>query len=427
MSDSYGFDAAFEHIIALLCASSPRFYGRVGHELTPDGFRNETVQLIVKAAKAIARDLGHGPSDTRTLMQRLAKWVDDGQVTEEQRLEALDLLLEAPTPPPIDEVITEVVAVVKRHMAEAITQATISEYGKKGDFQEIQKMLQKMQRFGHVDTSVGNMVGPESFERIRKFAQMDRLPTCISEIDLNLDGGLPRGALGLYAGATGAGKSMWLVHMAANAMRAGLFTVFATLELSKEQQEERLLANLSGEPINSVRVSDKAAKDKIDKLYPVLGQCIMQDFPAKLTTVPEILDWVRRCEDVEGYPVDLVVIDYLDKLNSHNRNDQSDYAKGGTITETLRLWLQENKRWGWTASQPQRKAAKEKQRRIESDELADSQHKARVTDLLMTGVEYEGQVTYFCPKFRLGKGGWTVGPLPHDWTCARMVVMENDL
>lgn len=424
--ETYGFSPEYEQVIAVMCCTIPHFYGRVGHALVADLFRDEAVQLLVKASQAIGKDIGHGPSDHRTVMQRIAKWMDDGQVTEEMRLAALDVLIDAPTPPPVDEVVAEVVSVVKRRMQQDLVQVTIDEYGKKGDFDEVQKRLQQMRRFGQVDTSIGSVIGPESFERIKRLAAVDRLPTGIAEIDINLNGGLPRGAAGMYAGATGAGKSMWLDHQTAGAMRAGLFTAFATLELSKEQQEARILANLSGESIYAVEASDKVARQKIDQLYPVLGQCIVQDFPAGLTTIPEILDWVKRCEDVEGYPVDFVVIDYADKLKSHDRSDKSGYDAGKTITESFRLWLKDNKRWGWTASQPQRKAAKEKGRRIEADELADSQHKARIVDLLITGIEAEGQVTYFCPKYRLGRGGWTVGPLPHDWERGRMIVMEDD-
>lgn len=426
--DFYNFSPAYEQIIAVLCATQPRFFGRIGHVLVPDFFRHEGVQLIVKAAQGIAKELGHGPEDARSVMQRIVTWIDDGKVTEEQRVEALDVLIDSPKPPSIDEALREVIEVVKRREQQDLVQLAIEEYGKKGDFEDVVRRMQKLKQLGQVDTSVGSVVGPESFTRIARMSVVDRLPTDISEIDINLNGGLPRGALGLYSAATGGGKSLWLINQIAGAMRRGLFSVLATLELSKEQQESRILANLSGETIYAVEGNDKTAREKIEELYPVLGQCIVQDFPAGLTTVPEILDWVRRCEEVEGYKVDLVAIDYLDKLKSHVRGDDSSYSTGGTVTESLRLWLKDNKRWGWTASQPRRRAEKEKaNRRIESDDLADSQHKARITDLLITAAEYEGQVTYFCPKYRLGRSQWSVGPLPHDWSRARMVPMADDV
>lgn len=427
MADTYGLSAAYEQIVAVMCATRPRFFGRVGHALVPELFKDESVQLVIKAAKSIGKDLGHGPNDFRTLMQRLVRWIDDGQVTEEMRVGVIDLFIDAPELPPEDEVIVEVVAMVKRRMEQDLVKMTIDEYGKKGDFEDVQKRMTQMRRFGVIDTSVGNVVGPESFDRIAKLAAIDRLSYGIPEVDINLNGGMPRGCLGLIAAGTGSGKSMQLTSQTAVAMRQGLFTAFATLELSKEVQEARLLANLSGETIDAIELNDERAREKIEEMYPVLGQCIMQDFPARLTTVPEILEWVKRCEDKEGYAVDLIVIDYADKLRSHDKNDKGGYTEGGTVTETLRLWVEQNKRWGWTASQPQRKVADKKGRRIEADELADSQNKARICDLLITQTEYEAQITYFCPKFRRGKSQWMVGPLPHDWVRGRMIPMLDDV
>lgn len=426
MADSYRLSLAYEQIVAVMCATHPRFYGRVGYALVPELFKDEAVQLTIKAAKAIGKDIGKGPEDVRTLMQRLVRWMDDGQVTEDMRLGVVDLFIDAPALPPEDEVIAEVVAMVKRRMEQDLVKLTIDEYGKKGDFEEVQTKMTQMRSFGSVDTSIGNIVGPESFDRIAKLAAIDRLSYGIPEIDINLNGGMPRGCLGIVAADTGAGKSMQLTSQTAVGMRAGLLTAFATLELSKEVQEARLLANLTGETIDVIELNDKRARKKIESMYPVLGQCVMQDFPAKLTTVPEILQWVARVEDVEGYQVDLLVIDYADKLKSHEKNDKSTYDTGGTVTETLRLWVEQNKRWGWTASQPQRKAAKEKGRRIESSELSDSQNKARICDLLITQTEYEGQITYFCPKYRRGKSQWTVGPLPNDWAYGRMIPLPDE-
>lgn len=153
----------------------------------------------------------------------------------------------------------------------------------------------------------------------------------------------------------------------------------------------------------------------------------MQDFPSKLTTVPQIITWVDRIEQTVKRPVDVLIIDYLDKLQSHVREDASSlYQAGGTITEALRHYVDAKQKRCWTASQPQRRAGKEKGRRIEADELADSQHKARVADVVITATRHEDQIAYYCAKFRGGKSEWSVGPIPHDWEHGRQVVMADD-
>lgn len=428
---SYGFSLEYERVIAVMCATRPGFYGRVGHALDADSFKDEGCKLLVKVTHLIAKDLGHGPADQRTCLQRIQTLMDDGKVDSDQRDAALDVLIEAvPTMPPEDEVSVEVIAVIRRRMEGDAVRAAMDEYGKRGDFTQVVQIIEKARNLGQVDTSIGDMVGDGSFKTIDELHMLDRLSTGIPELDIEMNSGMPRGFTGIYAADTGGGKTMFLVHQAATAMREGLSVAFATLELSKALQQARLIANLTGESLSQVESGRRGytvAKQRLTQMYPVLGECVVQEFPAKLTSVPQITDWVGRIESVTGRPVDLLVIDYLDKLRSHIKDDHgSTYATGGTVTETLRLYIHENKKWCWTASQPQRRAAKERTRRIEVSELADSQHKARVADVVITASRHDDQLQYYCAKFRGGKSEWSVGPMPHDWEHARMVVMVDE-
>jgi hypothetical protein len=91
------------------------------------------------------------------------------------------------------------------------------------------------------------------------------------------------------------------------------------------------------------------------------------------------------------------------------------------------LYVFEHGMWGWTASQPRRGAAKEKKRRIELDDMAESNKKAHVADLLITGQKtQEGdEVDYFVAKNRYGRSDFAVGPLPHAWECGQMVPVKG--
>ena len=60
---------------------------------------------------------------------------------------------------------------------------------------------------------------------------------------------------------------------------------------------------------------------------------------------------------------------------------------------------------------------------IGTDDLSDSQHKARVTDLLVSlnrrEEQGEVQLEWLVAKFRDGRAGGRVGPLPQDWAYGR--------
>jgi hypothetical protein len=159
-------------------------------------------------------------------------------------------------------------------------------------------------------------------------------------------------------------------------------------------------------------------------MFPILGTFLVMDFPAKLTTMPDITAWFMACAEEEGHKPHVLIVDYPDKCKSHLREDQGEYAGQNTVYETMRLFGAEQNIWNWGASQPRRAAGKEKRRRIELDDLADSQGKARVADLVITGnKDASGEMLdYFVAKNRYGKSEFSVGPFPHDWACGRMVI-----
>lgn len=429
MADTYALSPAFERIVAVMCCTKPGFYGKIGHAIVPDMLRLESCRLLVKAAQVIGRELGHGPSDARVVMQRLTTLMDDGQVTNDQRQDALDVFVDVDALPPEDEIIGELGAVLKRAMQHDAVRTAMDNFSKKGDFSEVVQIISKANSLGKVDTSIGEELTPGNFAEIDRMRNVDRLPVGIPEIDVHLNGGLPRCHVGMIVGGTGVGKSMFLTHVGATALRLGLFVVMATLELNKGLQQARMKANLTGVPILDILhdVNRDVVTKRLEYIYPTLGNFVVQYFPAKITTIPEIVDWVHRCEQVKGFKVDLVLLDYVDKVRSHNKEDKNDYAGQGTVMESYRGFLEDERKFGWTASQPQRRAAKERTRRIEADDVADSMNKARVVDLQLSAMrEGDDQILYYCPKWRLGEPEWSVGPLPHDHLHARMVHIEDE-
>lgn len=426
--EPYGLDPDFERTVGVLCASSPRFWGSVGYALDVEALGLPEVKLIVRAAKEIAKETGRGPSNAVLVVQRMRRWVDEGGVTLEQVHDVMDLLLDTPEPPPHKEVSAEIAPLVQRRMQQDVVRVAMEEYSKRGDFERVEKMMRSVKRVGTMDTSEGMRLGLASFSEMDRLKNLDRLPLGIPEVDLVLDGGLPRGTETVFVAAPGNGKSMLLGHVAANALRRGLFVVYATLELPEVEIMARIKANLTGVPTTAIKAGEYSeAKRIIRKLIPTLGTFLAKSFPAKATSVGDIRDWVQQAEEAEGYAVDVVVVDYGQKLRSNNKDDKNVYEQQGTIYEDFRLWMEATSKWGFTASQAKRRDGKEKGRALEIDDIAESMKQVHVADLVMmlNNDKENNLATFGVKKWRYGQDGMSVGPLPTDFACGRICILED--
>ena len=78
--------------------------------------------------------------------------------------------------------------------------------------------------------------------------------------------------------------------------------------------------------------------------------------------------------------------------------------------------------WVWTASQASR-PSKDSNKRLDLHHVADSMHKVRVADQIITlNPKDDGQqMEFFIAKNRMGKARFSVGPIVTDFEKARIV------
>ena len=423
----YGLDLTFERAVVSFECTSSRFHGRIGHALEPEALKLEASQIAVQAAHAIARDLGHGPDSSILLLQRLRRMNQEGKVTEDGIQDVIDLLDAADDAglPDEESVISELTPLLRRRVQHSAVTTAMEDYAQRGDFDRVGKLIERAARLGKVDTSLGTVIGDESFREIENIRHLSRLPTGIMELDLKLDSGPPRGTESVIVGGSGAGKSMFLNHVTANSLLLGQDVLYATLELPVAWECARLKSALTG--VLTHRVLDgelETARATLAAMQGSLGTCVVKEFPAGITTVADIRQWVDDYADSVGHPPAVLVVDYGDKMKaeaSGPRSDVSSYKTGEIVFEGLRLLAHERSMWCWTASQARRKQDK-KEKRVELDDVADSLNKIRVADLVVTIArrEADDEILYFIAKYRYGASDVTVGPLPHDWACGRM-------
>lgn len=426
METTYGFDDTFEKIIAHYCANNPTFWGRIGNNLNPELFEHPCAKIIIGACRSVADDVGAGPSSETIVIQRLKRWEKDGKINKEQIFNIVEYLGEAleVNLPTVEEALVEVTPVIKKFQGRDALESALDRFSKTGDLANVSKEFDRIARIGAVDLTPGIKVGEKSFEEIERMRALDRCPTGISELDATINGGLLREGLGCIIGGTGGGKSMTLIHILANAAHMGLNVCLASLELPEYMQIARIKANLTALPIDAlIDGSTDEAKRRLAEISPQLGNIYVKYFTAGTTGVADLNEWMDICETHMKGKVDLLVVDYGDKLG--NPETTGEYNLGKVVFEGLRTLAVDRNMWVWTASQPSRRKDKGL---IDTDDIADSMHKSRIADLIVTlNPDDNGDIKYFIAKNRVGISKSTVGPIPHDWVCGRQVqVMRGD-
>lgn len=436
--ESYGFDFGMERAIAAYSCKSHKFWGRVGRALDLDLIENKTVKLTLEAVRAITTDLGRGPSDSLVVIARLRRWMEDGKVTLEQILAVGELLEDADDAnlPLEDEIASEVVPVLKRRAQQKAVRMAIASNSQDDDnAEQIAEQFTNVARIGETDTTQGIRIGVDSFEEIRKLRRMQRLSTGIDELDMVLGGGLAKKALGIVVGGAGDGKSMFLSHVAAQCMYDGLSIMYATTEIPEGEVLARIKANLTDIPIDAITSGEREqdCMDQLGKLAgrkfdfrPGLGLGIVKEFAPFSTTVHDIRSWFDNCEQMEGRPIDVLFVDYADRLGAGT--DKGEYHAMKIVYQDLRDLIDDKGIFGWSASQATRDSKDRK--RHDLSHMADSMHKGRIADLVVTlnlqGEEAD-EMEYYVAKHRTGRSRVSVGPMRHDWEHGMMSPVTRTL
>lgn len=424
----YHFDPDFEAAVTWKCVTSPSFYGRVGHFLDPELVAAKPAKLLLRAARIVFTKTGSGPASPTIALQRLSELCADGKLSYTDRDEVRAWVEEYRKNPdavaiPDDALQQELVPILQKRMKHQAAMEMFQRVGKGGDTSQVVSMLTKADAIGMNDASLGIKLGKASFEQVRVMRGLTRLETGIQDLDYEIRG-LPLGQLGFFIGGPGDGKSMALIHVAGAALRVGKLVAYATLELDEAIVLTRLVANLTGISIDAVAgPAEEKAERMVEEAQAkgLIGHFVVKYFTPQATTVDDIREWVEAIKQEYGEYPGLLVIDYADKMSAPQA--KSEYLAMRDVYEGLRLYGKALKMPIWTASQAKAKGKDHKQLGLYS--AADSLHKARVGDLVVTLNVSEDRKTIMIhvPKHRTGEAGQTIGPLPTAFAVGRLVAV----
>ena len=233
----------------------------------------------------------------------------------------------------------------KQKLKEAILKSV--ELINSSSFDEVSGLITEAIKLGQ-----DNTVGYDymfDFEERFLFKARNPVTTGWDEIDKICKGGLGKGELGVVIAPTGAGKSMALVHLGAEALKDGKNVVHYTLEL-----QDTVVASRYDSCVTSVPLSDLGSfKEEIyEKIKDIDGRLIVKEYPTKSVSTKALRNHIEKLKN-RNIKIDMIIVDYADLLRPVTvRNEKRIELE--SIYEELRSLAQEFECTIWTASQTNR-------------------------------------------------------------------------
>lgn len=215
------------------------------------------------------------------------------------------------------------------------------------------------------------------FEERFELKARNPISTGWPELDSICGGGLGNGELGVVVAPTGAGKSMVLTHLGAQALLRGVNVVHYTLELSDTTIASRYDSCITGVSLNDLF----SFKDLIyEKVQEVKGQLIVKEYPTKSASTRTIKNHLEKLVN-RGVEPGLIILDYGDLLRPVTVRKEK-RTELESIYEEMRAVAQEFQCPVWTASQTNRSGLNAEVITMES--ISEAFSKCFVADLIFT-------------------------------------------
>jgi archaellum biogenesis ATPase FlaH len=179
-------------------------------------------------------------------------------------------------------------------------------------------------------------------------------------MDDKLFGGMNRGELNIFAGGSGAGKSLFLANLGINWALAGLNVVYLTLELSEELVSMRMDAMVTGMATREIFKNLDDVEMKVKMVGKKSGTYQVKYMPSG-KTANDIRSYLKEYEIKTDRKVDVLLVDYLDLLMPQSKKiSPADlFIKDKYVSEELRNLAVEKNCVFVTAAQLNRGAVEE--------------------------------------------------------------------
>lgn len=180
------------------------------------------------------------------------------------------------------------------------------------------------------------------------------------DFDYQLYGGFNRGELNIFAGGSGAGKSLFLQNLALNWVEKGFNVLYVSLELSEDLCAMRLDCMLTGKTSKELFKNVEEVSLKIGMKAKKSGSLQIVQLPNGID-VNDLKAYIKEYQIQNDLKVDCVLLDYLDLMMPAKVKISADntFLKDKHVSEELRNFAAEGDYLFATASQLNRGAVDE--------------------------------------------------------------------
>ena len=164
------------------------------------------------------------------------------------------------------------------------------------------------------DTNVGHDYVENAEDRFEFYhTEEDRIPFDLDKFNKITKGGVPNKTLNIALAGTGVGKSLFMCHVAANALTQGKNVLYITMEMAEERIAERIDANLLNVPIDQLNnMSKDMFTRKVNNLAKKTnGKLIIKEYPTGSAHSGHFRALLNELKLKRQFEPDMIFVDYL--------------------------------------------------------------------------------------------------------------------
>jgi len=230
----------------------------------------------------------------------------------------------------------------------------------KGEYGSVEEKIKKAVQIG-LQKDMGTDYFEDPKSRLARIKDKNgQISSGWKAVDDKLYGGFNRGELNIWAGGSGAGKSLFLANLGVNYALSGLNVLYLTLELSEDLVCMRIDAMTTGIPTREIFKNLDDVEMKVKMIGKKSGQLQVKYMPSG-KTANDIRAYLKEYEIKMGHKVDVLLVDYMDLIMPLSKKISAEnlFVKDKYVSEELRNLAVEKNCVFITAAQLNRGAVEE--------------------------------------------------------------------
>ena len=230
----------------------------------------------------------------------------------------------------------------------------------KGEYGPVEDLVKKAVQIG-LQKDLGTDYFKDPRKRLEAIKDKNgQVSTGWPTLDKKLFGGFNRGELNIFAGGSGAGKSLFLANLGVNWALAGMNVLYLTFELSENLVSMRIDSMVTGIPTREVFKSIDDLEVKVKVIGKKSGAFQVKYMPTG-KNANDIRSYIKEYEIKTGRKLDVVLVDYLDLMHpiAAKISAENLFVKDKYVSEELRNLAMELNTIFVTASQLNRSSVEE--------------------------------------------------------------------